>query len=233
MDKAYKTISLLRGDEKKLLEFMEVCYRDKTVNEYIALCSFFVKKNRGHRVFARLVEKTNFFPNSLLHQLVLYDSCVINKSIEDSGVDVNYIDRYGYSALLRVSNTAPGYTEVLHLKAIKLLIKLGADLNLSHNLTSDMHPDYSENNVTPIMFAARSGATSIVKFMLESGADASIIDGSGKSVLDHAKLGLAKIQKSKKTIEEANLGIPDSEIPDEAPAQMTIDLLLKWIESKG
>jgi len=62
------------------------------------------------------------------------------------------------------------------LSTVKLLLKLGADINYKIN-----------GQATPIMYVAQSGMRDVVKFMIENGADLTIRDNNGNDVHYYAK----------------------------------------------
>ncbi|MBQ3017305.1 MAG: ankyrin repeat domain-containing protein [Clostridia bacterium] len=63
-----------------------------------------------------------------------------------------------------------------HYEIVKVLLKDGyADVNAS----------VSNEKITPLMFAVRSSDVSIVKYLLDNGADVNAVDSDGKTVSDY------------------------------------------------
>lgn len=86
------------------------------------------------------------------------------------GADINYVDEYGYTPLLR--HAGHKYSEV---QAISL-VKLGADILAKDRL-------YGENALHK---AVKAGNIDLVKCLLEAGADTDVTDIMGDTPLEHA-----------------------------------------------
>lgn len=83
------------------------------------------------------------------------------------GIDLNVQDKSGHTALMTAA------TKANHAALVKLL-KAGADPNIR-----------SESGMTALMWAAKTSTTSVTT-LLQHGADAKAIDGSGATALHHA-----------------------------------------------
>jgi ankyrin repeat protein len=81
----------------------------------------------------------------------------------------NKVDDFGRTDLHYAPVDLPGKDQV---KAIKRLIKSGADINLQDN-----------NGCTPLHFAAQEHSVSVVKVLLEAGAKVDLVDQYGNSPL--------------------------------------------------
>ena len=91
------------------------------------------------------------------------------RELLDSGADINFKDRYGFTALIRA--TAEGHTEM-----VRLLLDYGADINYQNR-----------NGLIALIIASASGYTEIVRLLLEKGADPTIRNNiSGMTALDQA-----------------------------------------------
>ncbi len=81
------------------------------------------------------------------------------EKILDSGVDVNFIDSKGNSALFAASLSGKK-------NMVRLLLNNGADTNLKNK---------NKNKKTPIITASMKGHTDIVKILLEYGTDPNVV----------------------------------------------------------
>ena len=87
----------------------------------------------------------------------------------DKGVDVNWKDKSGYTAL----SWASGYG---HVQIVKLLLDRGAKINIQDN-----------SGFTALMDASDYGRIDCARLLLERGADMFIKDNDGKTAKDYAK----------------------------------------------
>ena len=90
----------------------------------------------------------------------------VKRCIEQDGVDINYTDCFGETALIRASQNG-------HLEIVKYLISKGANMDY---LCSDIH-------YTALMWASMEGHLEIVKVLVEAGADLNIKESSGDTAL--------------------------------------------------
>ncbi len=88
----------------------------------------------------------------------------------NAGVDVNYADSDGYTALM----WAAVYE---HTEMVRLLIEQGADVNRANN-----------NGTTALMWAAVYGHTDIVRLLIEQGAEVNRANNYGSTALIWAAL---------------------------------------------
>jgi len=87
----------------------------------------------------------------------LYDYNRVIEYLVENGADVNAEDHRGHTALYYVAGQSPGY--VNHPLLVKLLLAAGAEVN-------PKRPDFG-----PLHQAARNGRPSIVRVLLQHGAD--------------------------------------------------------------
>ena len=121
--------------------------------------------------------------------------------IEAKGVNVNFLNQAGESALMYAALKG-------HLALVKLLISKDADVNKSGwtplhyaathgdedivRLLLDQHAFVnagSPNGTTPLMMAAQYGRPTTVKLLIEEGAEPLLKNEQGLNALDFARLG--------------------------------------------
>ncbi|ORX57695.1 ankyrin [Piromyces finnis] len=90
----------------------------------------------------------------------------------NAGANINAKDAAGKSALMYILST-----KRVSLKLLKLLIKHGAQINDVDNL-----------NISPLIYACKGNNKHILKFLLESGADTSIVSKDGKQLISFATM---------------------------------------------
>ncbi len=133
------------------------------------------------------------------------------------GADINYTNKYGWTALLKALDNRKNWITVT-----PVLIKSGADVNatlksngytplwkaigkISKNRNAavdiiklllskgaDVNAPYiskkaSYSGETPLMSASKKGAADVVKLLLSNGADVNARTGAGKTALDYAR----------------------------------------------
>jgi len=96
------------------------------------------------------------------------------RELLDSGVDPNFKNRLGTTALMMAS--AWGYTEI-----VRLLLEKGADPNIQTR--NRVLYDFGD---TALMFATLEGETETVRLLLENGANPNIKNYDGDTALDLA-----------------------------------------------
>lgn len=156
----------------------------------------------------RLIQR-GFDPNTLdpeaRHGLIMAiaDSSlkVAQVLIEAKGVNVNFLNQAGESALMYAALKG-------HFALVKLLISKDADINkpgwtplhyaATHGdedivrLLLDQHAFVnagSPNGTTPLMMAAQYGRATTVKLLIEEGAEPLLKNEQGLNALDFARLG--------------------------------------------
>ncbi len=156
----------------------------------------------------RLIQR-GFDPNTLdpeaRHGLIMAiaDSSlkVAQVLIEAKGVNVNFLNQAGESALMYAALKG-------HMPLVKLLISKDADVNkpgwtplhyaATHGdedivrLLLDQHAFVnagSPNGTTPLMMAAQYGRPTTVKLLIEEGAEPLLKNEQGLNALDFARLG--------------------------------------------
>jgi ankyrin repeat protein len=156
----------------------------------------------------RLIQR-GFDPNTLdpeaRHGLIMAiaDSSlkVAQVLIEAKGVNVNFLNQAGESALMYAALKG-------HMALVKLLISKDADVNKSGwtplhyaathgdedivRLLLDQHAFVnagSPNGTTPLMMAAQYGRATTVKLLIEEGAEPMLKNEQGLNALDFARLG--------------------------------------------
>ncbi len=91
----------------------------------------------------------------------------------EAGADVNALDYYSYTALIRI--VSKHYFDNNHLDTMKVLIDKNADIN---------HQD--RDGYTALNWAASRGFTDAVKLLVDKGADITIQSNDGKTPYDVA-----------------------------------------------
>jgi ankyrin repeat protein len=103
----------------------------------------------------------------------LHDACTLGdlaavRKVLDEGVDVNWKDHSGWSALMLA-------TCINHVEVVKLLLDKAAEVNIQNN-----------SGWTVLMMASSNGKIECVRLLLERGADMSIKDRNGKTAKNWA-----------------------------------------------
>jgi hypothetical protein len=139
------------------------------------------------------------------------------KMLLSRGADINYTNKYGWTALLKALDNRKHWIEVT-----PVLIKSGADVNatlksngytplwkaigkISKNRDAavdiiklllskgaDVNAPYISKDArysgeTPLMSASKKGSTDVVKLLLSNGADVAARTKAGKTALDYAR----------------------------------------------
>jgi hypothetical protein len=99
------------------------------------------------------------YTRALADTAYLGDAAAVRRML-DHGADVNALDVYGRTPLM-----AAAASDVLPLKAVKLLVARGADVN-----ARSRHPDSGDTGRTALDMAKQHGSTPVVDFLVASGA---------------------------------------------------------------
>ena len=111
---------------------------------------------------------SNLTPNELLFKSTENNFLKGVKKAIDLGVDINIVDKHGWTALM--------YTSVNGDKKIaELLIQNGADINIRN---------YNEN--VALIIATMNNQKEIIKLLIQNGADINIKNRFGRTALDLA-----------------------------------------------
>ena len=175
------------------IEVMEELIKQREVIERVtinhsSLFEFALSYNRKD-YFDKLLEKTRLDKNihkqaSAVFPLLIakysHDKTLIKrvKLVLNQGANINARTSSGDTALI-----ITGW-KTKNLKLVRYLVDNGANMNIANN-----------NGDTPLMDAAYLGKTSILAFLLESGADTTLTNRRGKTALD-----LAQGKKNKEAI---------------------------------
>ena len=93
------------------------------------------------------------------------------KQLLDHGAATNFIDQYGYNALMIASDRDSGSSEI-----IELLVASRTDIN-----------GKNKDGVTALMAAAGTGNIDAVKILIDLGADVNLTDNDGWTALKYAQ----------------------------------------------
>ena len=98
-----------------------------------------------------------------------------------AGADVNYVGSYtsAVTALHETSGVGFSGAESDRFRIIDALLKAGADIELTHPRRTPLH----FGRETVLLYAARCGLKSVVKFLLDAGADVNAADAYGRTPL--------------------------------------------------
>ncbi|KAF8418071.1 Glycerophosphoryl diester phosphodiesterase family-domain-containing protein [Tirmania nivea] len=99
------------------------------------------------------------------------NATTIVKLLVDAGVDVNYQDEHGETALHTAARLG-------HVECMRNLIAGGADIEVAEN----------SYGWTPIFIAAVEGQLSALEVLVEEGAEVTKLDSSGWTAIEHAAL---------------------------------------------
>lgn len=156
-------------------------------------------KNQGAKavtLFARAaVAEHNRSSNEFLFLAIWSEHLEMLGALLEAGLDVNVFNRVGATPLYYASAVGFPDREQKQHRVCELLIQRGADVNLQHRIVFDAPPKIL-NGDTALMVAARTGAISIVKLLLSSGAKPLLKDDQGFCAYDHAlRSGKSEISK--------------------------------------
>ena len=144
-------------------------------------------KTEGHgvssKVFIEMCAKAGFDEGdygSLLHQAVVKEMWEggpeLTKLLISSGVDLNKIDKYGYTPLMAAVENIEFSDDGSSQKCAEILIEAGADVNIKNDMGE-----------TVLMLAIEYGlSNSVIQMLINNGADVNAIDEHGFSVLMNA-----------------------------------------------
>lgn len=109
-----------------------------------------------------------------------------------AGCDINQPDRWGFHPVHYAA-------EMGHIGCLRRLSKHSVDMNAltSGTSTASSHPTLSSGvngklgtgsiiGLSPLMLAARNGRVEALRFLLKNGADVSLTNSNGETVLHHA-----------------------------------------------
>ncbi len=110
-----------------------------------------------------------------------------NGAAPDMYIDFYFAQDDGKTLLHKLCEEYP-YAEEDREEIARLLIDYGADVNAvynGHNFNSgDGYAHYENCGYTPVLFSAKKGDFDMVKLLVENGADLTVTDCRGKTVLD-------------------------------------------------
>ena len=89
----------------------------------------------------------------------------IDRAMESALNDINNVDDYGKTALMRASEDGD-------IEKVELLLDRGSNINIRNRF-----------GVTALMFASLFGHTNIVKLLLDNGSDPNIVTKYGKTAI--------------------------------------------------
>ena len=123
------------------------------------------------------------------------NATTIVKLLVDAGVDVNYQDEHGETALHTAARLG-------HVECMRNLIAGGADIEIAEN----------SYGWTPVFIAAVEGQLSALEVLVEEGAEATKLDSSGWTAIEHAALrGHIEVARRLKELTKAIAVSPQSD----------------------
>ncbi|ORX57786.1 ankyrin [Piromyces finnis] len=144
------------------------------------------------------------------------------KLLIDAGAYINERDVDGKTALMYILSTKKAST-----KLVKLLVKHGAKIN-------DF--DYKSNN-SPLIYACIGNNRYVLKFLLESGADTSIVTKDGNQLIFHATMNecifLTQYLIENKLVNDLNCVDANFETPLMHAVRKKNIILIKYLLDNG
>ncbi|BCM93046.1 hypothetical protein IAD21_04933 [Abditibacteriota bacterium] len=103
-------------------------------------------------------------PNSVLRGAVYRGNLAYVQYLLDAGADINFVDESGFDALMRVPTERFMFRDETLLPLVEFLLERGASVS-----------NVNEDGYTALMIAFDNGSFAIVKWLLEAGADESLL----------------------------------------------------------
>ncbi|KAF8445528.1 glycerophosphodiesterase GDE1 [Terfezia claveryi] len=139
--------------------------------------------------------KSDLASSAILIMATRSNAATIVRLLVDAGVDVNYQDEHGETALHTAARMG-------HVECMRNLIAGGADIEVPEN----------SYGWTPIFIAAVEGQLSALEALVEEGAEVAKLDSSGWTAIEHAALrGHIEVARRLKELTKAMAASPQSD----------------------
>lgn len=152
-------------------------------------------QSKFHTLLPKLIEKNETlvkavdgFGRTGLHHAVIYKRLEVAERLLDyisrdpKHSTLNYHDIFGLTPL----HYAVLFNEI---NFVKMLLKTeGVQIDATQKVLLRKSRKYRSNPETPLYFAVLAGNLEMTKLLLESGAKATVVDRSGKTLYEHARM---------------------------------------------